>query len=598
MSHSAVRKTPYNPLILNTFISARTVYLTPARTGRDALVKRSALRPLSHGHGGTIPTLEASATFTMKFVLVFWAILTTATALAQVDATSVDFRNQTITIALTQEPPQLNSMKATDQVSILVLGHIMEGLVRYDRRGNIIPGVAERWELTDDHATFWLRKDALWSDGVAVTADDFVFAWRNALDPATASEYAFVLYPIKHGEAINKGEIHRSHLGATAIDDHTLRVELERPTGYFIKLGAFPTYFPVRQSFFESRGEAYAAEHDDLIYNGAFKMTAWTHGASLRMDKNEHYWDKDNITLNSINAEYITSDTRALLNLFNDGRIAYAALDGETYKEALNHEYRIRAFTTGSVYFIEYNHRDSRVTANRNLRRAIQSVFDPYEFVNKVLGTPGNLPGESLFPVWVKGVEGKFRQEYPPTQPEINIAKGRQYLTAARSELGLPRIPPLVLLIGDSPTSAKQAEYMQGLLKARLDLDVRIDIQTFKQRLAKMTAGDFDMVGAGWGPDYDDVMTFGDLFASWNLNNRGRYNNPAYDHQVRTAMNTSDPKVRMDAMGELQQIIFDDAVILPQYEQGVIYLVHPRLRGLVRRVVGADPDYTYASVVP
>jgi oligopeptide transport system substrate-binding protein len=112
-----------------------------------------------------------------------------------------------------------------------------------------------------------------------------------------------------------------------------------------------------------------------------------------------------------------------------------------------------------------------------------------------------------------------------------------------------------------------------------------------------MTAGEFDIVGAGWGPDFDDVMTFGDLFASWNLNNRGRYNNPKYDDQVRIAMSSSDPKTRMDAMGRLQQILFDDAVILPQYEQGVIYLMNPKLRGVVRRVVGPDPDYTYARVI-
>ena len=133
---------------------------------------------------------------------------------------------------------------------------------------------------------------------------------------------------------------------------------------------------------------------------------------------------------------------------------------------------------------------------------------------------------------------------------------------------------------------------------SKLGLEIKIDIQTFKQRLAKMTAGDFDIVGAGWGPDFDDIMTFGDLFASWNLNNRGRYDNPEYDRLVRVAMNNTDPKIRMDAMSELQQILFDDAVILPQYEQGVIYLLHPRVKGVVRRVVGADPDFTYASVAP
>ena len=517
-------------------------------------------------------------------------------AFAQFEATSVDYENQIITIALTQEPPQLNGMKATDQVSILVLSHVMEGLVRYDRRGRIIPGVAERWEMDEKGATFWLREDALWSDGQPVTAHDFVFAWRHTLKPATASEYAFILYPIKNAEAINTGQVAADQLGVVAVDDRTLKVTFERPTAYFIKLTAFVTYFPVREDFHSAKGEEYGSDSDDLLYNGPFRMTEWTHSASLKMVKNQNYWDRDAITLNAIHADYITADTRARLNLFIDGKIVHTRLDGETYKDALTQRFRIRRFNTGSVFFLEYNHRPERATSNLNLRKAIQHAFDPDEMVNRVLATPGNLRGESLFPVWLNGVNDKFRREYPAPQATYDIALAKEYLAKAKSELD--SIPPLVLLVSDSPTAAKQAEYLQGVMGSKLGLEIKIDIQTFKQRLAKMTAGDFDIVGAGWGPDFDDIMTFGDLFASWNLNNRGRYDNPEYDRLVRVAMNNTDPKIRMDAMSELQQILFDDAVILPQYEQGVIYLLHPRVKGVVRRVVGADPDFTYASVAP
>jgi oligopeptide transport system substrate-binding protein len=517
--------------------------------------------------------------------------------LAKAETTAVDYDNQIITIALTQEPPQLNSAKATDQVSGFILPHVMEGLLRYDRRGNIVPGVAEKWEVTKDGATFWLRKNALWSDGKPVTAHDFVFAWKTTLAPKTASEYAFILYPIKNGEKVNKGELDVNALAATAVDDYTLRLEFERPTSYFLKLTAFTTYFPIREDFYTEHEERYAADATDLLYNGPFKLVDWVHSASLRMVKNENYWDKDSITLNEIRADYITEDTRARLNLFIDGKIVQTRLDGETYKDALTQRFRIRSFSTGSVFFLEYNHRDGRPTKNINLRKAIQHIFDPDEFVNKVLGTPGNLPGKSLFPVWLTGVDGKFRQEYPAPEADLDLVKAKEYLEKARRELGVEKIPPLVLLVGNSPTAAKQAEYLQGLLKQRLDIDLKIDTQTFKQRLQKMTAGDFDIVGAGWGPDFDDVMTFGDLYASWNLNNRGRYSNPEYDRLVRVAMDSLEPKVRMDAMAEMQQILFDDAVVLPQYEQGVIYLLHDKVRGVVRRVVGADPDYTYARVV-
>lgn len=516
---------------------------------------------------------------------------------ARAETTAVDYENQIITIALTQEPPQLDSTKATDQVSGFVLPHVMEGLLRYDRRGNVVPGVAEKWEVDKEGATFWLRKNAKWSDGKPVTAHDFVFAWRTALAPKTASEYAFILYPIKNGEKVNNGELDTSELRAEAVDDYTLRLEFERPTSYFLKLTAFTTYFPIREDFYKAHEDRYAADASDLLYNGPFKLVDWVHSASLRMVKNETYWDKDSITLNEIRADYITEDTRARLNLFIDGKIVQTRLDGETYKDALTQRFRIRSFSTGSVFFLDYNHRDGRPTKNLNLRKAIQHVFDPDEFVNKVLGTPGNLPGKSIFPVWLEGVKGKFRQEYPAPEAELNLAKAKEYLDKAKQELGVNKIPPLVLLVGNSPTAAKQAEYLQGLLKQRLDIELKIDTQTFKQRLAKMTAGDFDLVGAGWGPDFDDVMTFGDLLASWNLNNRGRYSNPEYDRLVRVAMDSLDPEIRMDAMAALQKILFEEAVILPQYEQGVIYLLHDKVRGVVRRVVGADPDYTYARVV-
>lgn len=532
----------------------------------------------------------------MRHITVFLTCLVFFTSGQHTIASPVDFNNQTITIALTQEPPQMNSAKATDQVSGMVLGHLMEGLVRYDRRGKVEPGVAERWEMDDKTATFFLRKDALWSDGKPVTAHDFVFAWQTAVKPITASEYAFIFFPIKNAQEINNGNLSPDQLGAVALDDYTLQVTLERPTAYFVKLTAFVTFSPIREDFYNDRGDSYAADPEDLLYNGPFIMTEWTHSASLKMVKNENYWNKEAITLNAINADYITADTRARLNLYTDGKIAFTRLDGETYKDALSQQFRIRRFTTGSVFFIEYNHRPERVTSNLNLRKAIQHVFDPDEMVNRVLAVPGNLRGESLFPVWLDGVDDKFRREYPAPMARISVATAKQYLEKAREELG-GEIPPLVLLVSDSPTATKQGEYMQGLLLNKLGLEVKIDVQTFKQRLAKMTSGDFDMVGAGWGPDFDDIMTFGDLFASWNLNNRGRYNNPNYDRLVQVAMNSTDPKTRMDAMGQAQQILFDDATLLPQYEQGIIYLLHPKVKGVVRRVVGADPDYTHARVV-
>ena len=508
---------------------------------------------------------------------------------------AVDVPGATITLVATSEPPQLDSTRATDTVSGFVLGHVMEGLLRRGHGTTLEPGMAERWDIRRDGATFWLR-DAKWSDGKPVTAHDFVFAWRKTVDPANASEYAFIMYPIKNAEAINNGKLPVEALGVHAIDDKTLEVEFERPVPYFEKLLPFSTYAPIREDFYNSRNGRYAADADDLLYNGPFKITEWVHGAHLKLEKNPLYWDADSIRLNVIDMPYFTNDPMAALNLFKDGKIAMTGLTADTLDDALEQRWQIKRFNDGSIYFMEFNHRPDRVTRNRNLRKALQLVSDNGELVYKVIKTPGNMPAESLFPSWLRGVHGFFRQEYPPPPLRIDVPAARRHLQLALEELGLDKLPPLVILTDDTPISKAQAEYFQNVYKRTLGIDVRIDAQIFKQRLAKMTAGDFDLVTAGWGPDYDDPLTFGDLFSSWNKNNRGLYSNPELDHWVRIAQSSLDPKTRMDAFGQIQQIIYDDTVIIPNYERGLVYVQDPRLKGVERRVVGADPDYTHAWV--
>jgi oligopeptide transport system substrate-binding protein len=511
-------------------------------------------------------------------------------------ARAVDPATRTVTAVLREEPPQLNSMLATDQISGMVLGHVMEGLLRYDAQGHLVAGVAEHWSQQDLTITFRLRADARWSDGRPVTAHDFVFAWRTALDPANASEYAFILFPILNATAINQGSLPVTELGATAVDDRTLTVQLERPTAYFDKLVAFTTYYPVRQDFYEATAARYGADAHTLLYNGPFVISRWIHGAQLRLEQNPHYWDRANIQLDVIDFPYMTDDPNTVVNLFKDGQVAFANLSEQSLGDALRERWHIRRFMDGSVYFMDFNHRPERVTRNRNLRLAIALSLDADELVNKVIKLPGYLPARSIFPVWLPGVERAFREEFPaPVRPR-DPEGARRHLALALQELGLERLPPLMLLTSDTPVSGKQAEYYQAVLRDTLGIEIRIDKQIFKQRLAKMSAGEFDLVLAGWGPDFADPLTFGDLFSSWNLNNRGRYASAAVDHQVRIAQDSLDPATRMAAFGAIQQILFDDVTVLPEYERGAVYVVDPRLQGLVRRVVGPDPDFTRAWI--
>ena len=225
-----------------------------------------------------IAALGGGALFVLLWALAQWNEGDTSDA--------VDAVTGTVTLALTQEPPQLDSTRGADKVSFYILGHVMEGLLRYDADDNLVAGVAEHWEMREMSATFWLRDDARRNDGEPVRASDFAFAWRKVVEPTNASEYAFILYGIKNAEAISKGDLPSSALGVRVEDDRTLHVTFERALPYFDQLTAFATFNPINEAFYESTGGRYGADAEDLLYNGPFVIESWVHGASLRLRKN------------------------------------------------------------------------------------------------------------------------------------------------------------------------------------------------------------------------------------------------------------------------------------------------------------------------
>jgi oligopeptide transport system substrate-binding protein len=564
--------------------------MAETKTGSNDSLSRAAIRQIVWF------SVAAVVGFVALMAVLSWASNLTGSGSDTFGA--VDYEKSAVTLILEDEPPQLDTTRSTDQISFRILGHVTEGLIRYDEKNRLVPGVAERWEIRADGATFWLRNNSQWSDGKPVTAHDFVFAWQTVVDPATASQYAFIMYSIKNAEAINTGKMPREKLGVHAVSDRQLEVEFEAPVAFFDKLVAFAIFNPIREDFYRARKDRYGANAEDLLYNGPFTITRWVHGARLRLEKNPTYWNRDAIRLNIIDFPYITSDDTTWVNLYKAGAVARATLLGpEKLEEAMRLRWNLGRYVDGSVFYLDFNFREGRITRNYNLRRAMQLVNDPAELVNKVVALPAYQPAFSLFPSWLTGVKGRFRQEYPVPPIKPDVAEARRHLDLAKKELRVQEIPAIVLLTDEGPFSNKIAEYFQNLFRRTLGLEMKIDKQIFKQRLAKMTSGDFDIVSAGWGPDYDDPLTFGDLYSSWNGNNRGKYNNPELDRQVRIAQSSLDAKIRMDAFGKIQKILIDDAVLLPNYERGRVYVLDPRIKGAVHRAIGTDPDFTNAYVV-
>jgi oligopeptide transport system substrate-binding protein len=503
---------------------------------------------------------------------------------------ALDTDTHTVQLALSTEPPNLNSLTSTDSVSFFVLLHTQEGLLSYGDNDTLVGGVAESWQMDGTQVSFTLRDNARWSDGKPVTAQDFLFAWRTALDRATASNYAFILYPIKNAEKVHRGELPPTALGVYADDNRHLRIELEQPTAYFLSLTTFATYYPLREDFYRKQQGRYAADADKLLYNGAFILSQWTHGASLVMEKNPQYWNAANTKLNSIRIPHITNDANTLFNLFQSSEIAFTELSRETLPQALQQRLYIQSFLNGMLNYMEFNFREESPLRNHALREAISLVIDRQSLVNKVIAAPGTRPTAHFFPAWLPGLA--------PTAnaiPVPDIGRAKTALHTAEKELGM-QVPPLTLLIYDTPSAVRQAEYLQRVLQQTLGIQLIIDKQIFKQKLAKLNSGDFDLALSAWGPDYNDPMTFADLLVSSNANNHGRYRNEKYDNLVMQAATLPPGAARTDTFATMQTIIQQDIAVLPLTEPGIIYVQNRQLQNVKRSRFGGDPDFRHAYI--
>jgi oligopeptide transport system substrate-binding protein len=465
--------------------------------------------------------------------------------------------------------------------------------MRINENKKLVGGVAEKWLLEKNKANFTLRKNAKWSDGSSVTAHDFVYAWRIAASPV--NEYNFIMAPIKNAAAVSKGDLPIESLGVKAIDDYTLEVEFAFPCAYFPTLTTFVSFMPIKEEFHKKYpGREYASDKDKLLYNGPFTLSEWVKETRISLSKNTHYWNKESVWLNEIKMPVI-NQPKTQLNMFVSNDLCMASLDADNVKSALQQRLPMQSNKSGFVLYVEFNQREGRLTSNKKLRKAISMVISSYDIVNKVLGTAGNLQAPSIFPSWLPGSEKDLHTEFNFKGMELNYEKAAKLADEARQELGLENIK-LTYLVTDSPGSIKMAEYIQFQLKDKLNINLALDIQTFKLRIEKSNRGEFDLVGAGWGPDYYDPMTFGDLFASWNDNNRGRFKNTEYDKLVTRANESVDPKERAECFYGMHKILVEEAPIHTLIEGGGIYVIDPRIKNVLRVISGGDPNFTYARI--
>ena len=506
---------------------------------------------------------------------------------------------QVLNLVEGSEIPSMDTTLATDSVSFNVMNNVMEGLYRLGEGDKVVPGVAEGDPtVSEDGKTYTikLRQDAKWSNGDPVTAHDFVFAWQKVVNPDTAAEYAYMLYVIENAEEINSGKAKVEELGVKAVDDYTLEVKLTNAIPYFQSLLSFGTFMPQNQKFVESQGEKFGLEADTTIYNGPFTLSEWKHEESFTLTKNDQYWDKDTVKLDKINFKIVV-DTNTAVNLYETGKIDRVGLTAENvdnYKDS--EEFGTEKDT--SVYFLRFNQKN-KALANVNIRKAIDMGYDKDAFVKTILNN-GSVPAYYLVPSdFVTGPDGKDFRDANGDMNVTNKEEAKKLWEQGLKEIGESKVT-LELLNYDGDSAKKTGEYIKEQLETTLPgITVNLKQQPFKQKLELESNGDYDFSYAGWGPDYQDPMTFIDMFVTDGAHNQMGYSNTEYDKLVKDAGTTllSDLPARWEALQKAEKILIEqDAAISPLYQRGLSFLMKDKVKNLYSHAFGGDYSYKWVSI--
>ncbi|ARJ21558.1 peptide ABC transporter substrate-binding protein [Bacillus sp. ISL-8] len=532
-----------------------------------------------------------------KSHLMVMALVTTLLLTAcnnKANKSDTEAKKQVLNVTVSEEIPSLDTAKTMDGTSAHVMQNIFEGLYVLDDQDQPIPAVAKSFKRSEDGKkyTFDLRKDAKWSNGDSVTANDFMFAWRRAVSHETVSQYAYMLFYVKNAKEINKGTMPLDELGVKVINDYKLEVELEQPIPYFLQLLALPIYLPQHESFLKEQGKNYALEPSNLIYNGPFVLEKWKHEQEFQLKKNATYWDQKKVKLDEINFQ-IVKDTMTVVNLYEAGDLDRVPINSQ-FVDKYKGNKELHMSSDPGIAMLRFNEKNNAL-ANKKVRQSISLALNKKDFVTHFINN-GAKPASGLVPVGhVNEETGKdFRKENGDLSP-YDLQNAKKIWEEAKKELGVDEVK-LEFLTYEQDNAKRMAEYIKGDLEKHLQgLTIQIKQQPFKQKLQLEQMGDYDISMANWGPDYKDPISYLELFTTGNPNNKMNYSNLHYDELIKKAKSdlVLDQKKRWEALQEAERILLEDAAVAPLYHIGSAYVQKDYVKGIEKHQFGGV--YTYKN---
>ncbi|MEZ9322638.1 ABC transporter substrate-binding protein [Vibrio sp. 10N.222.52.C3] len=458
-----------------------------------------------------------------------------------------------------------------------VIRDLLEGLVNQDGDGNTIPGVAESWETTDNKTfTFHLRKDAKWSNGDPVTANDFVYSFQRAVDPLTASPYAWYMEYTKMANAkdIVAGKKDKSELGVKALDDYTLEVTLDTAVPYFVMMMGHTTVKPVHKATVEKFGDQWT-KPENFVGNGAFVPNQWVVNERLELVRNENYWDNEHTVLNKVTFLPIENQV-AEMNRFLSGELDFTYEVPNEHFRRLQKEYPEDVNIKGNLctYYYQFNAQKAPFDDVR-VRKAMSYAMDR-DIVTKAILGQGQKPAYFLTPEITAGFD-PVTPEYGQLSQKERIAEAKRLL----EEAGYTKSNPLEfnLLYNTSENHKKLAVAIASMWKKELGINAKLENQEWKSYLDSKDTGNFDVARAGWCGDYNEASSFLTLMVSQNTTAGQHYKSADYDKIIDKALSSTSEEERTKLYIEAEKLLAKDMPIAPVYQYVTTRLVSPQLGG-------------------
>lgn len=490
-------------------------------------------------------------------------------------ASSAD-KLDTLTVCVGPDPdtidPALNS--SVDGATLII--HGFEGLMTLDKNGTPVVGQAKSYDVSDDKKvyTFHLRNNLKWSDGTPLKASEFVYSWNRAISPDTAADYSYMFDVI---EGFEDGK-----LNVVAKDDKTLVVTLKAATPYFLELCAFPAYSPVREDIVTKNGDTWAVNVETYIGNGPYKMVEWVPGSHMLYEKNKNYWDYKNLGSEKIKF-VLMEDDNAILNAFTQNEILFADQMPNDEIDAWREKPEFNLAGQLGTYYVSFN--TQKAPLNDPLVREALSLAIDRDWICVNVGKSGQVPAGAFVATGLSDADPakEFREVggdyFTPTKDanEANLAKAKDLLKQAGYPDG-KGLPNIEYLYNEGTGHQAIGEALQDMWK-KIGVNVTLVSQEWNTFLNTRKNGEYFIARNGWLGDYNDPISFLDMWVTGGGNNDAQWSNAEYDKLISEVKASSDPKERFEKMHKAEDIIFKESMLAPIYYYVDLFLLNTKVEG-------------------